>query len=407
MALFKNYLFIIILLSTSVIFAQQQENPFTIKWDKGLKVESLDKQFKMKFGGRIMVDHAFFSQDKNLDINFNPLTTTSGTELRRARIFTSGTLYGNVDFKFSIDFSGNLTTVKDAYISVNDIPYLGTVRAGHLKEPFSLEALSSSKYLSFMERPFSDDFVQQRNNGILVMNDFYKKRLSVQAGYFFNEDNSSDDKAANGGYAITARVSGLLIDNKKERKILQVATAYSYRKPSSKTYRIESRPEAHLSRLKYIFTGPISSVRNLNLINLELLYINNSFSFQSEYLSTTINTGISNPTDTYGFATYYGQVSYYVTGESKRLKNSYDGMDRISPNKNYGKSGPGALELALRYSSSDLNDQDIFGGEQHDITIGVNWYLNPATRLMANNVFADISGKGKANIFQLRFQIDF
>ncbi len=37
-----------------------QENSFNSKWDKGIQIESKDKQFKLKFGGRIMIDHAFF-----------------------------------------------------------------------------------------------------------------------------------------------------------------------------------------------------------------------------------------------------------------------------------------------------------------------------------------------------------
>jgi phosphate-selective porin OprO/OprP len=47
------------------------------------------------------------------------------------------------------------------------------------------------------------------------------------------------------------------------------------------------------------------------------------------------------------------------------------------------------------------------GGEQQDITLGVNWYLNPVTRVMLNNVFANIKDVGNVNVFEVRFQIDF
>lgn len=404
MRLSKNYFFFIFLLINGVLFSQ---NSFDFKWDKGFKVESTDKQFKLKFGGRIMIDHAFFSQDNGLDAAFNPLTTTSGTELRRARIFTSGTLYGNVNYKFSVDFAGNKSTIKDAYIGLKNLPIIGNLRIGHVKEPFRLDVLTSSKYMSFMERSFMNDFMQTRNNGIVFFNDYFDNKLSVQAGYFLNEDNSSDDKAANNGYAFTGRATSLFINNKEQKQLLHAGFAFTYRKPNSKEYKIESKPESHLSRLKYIFTGPISAVRNISLVNFETAYVSKSFAFQAEYLTTKINVGIANPIDSYNFASYYGQVSYFLTGESKIFKNSYSGFDRVKPNNNYGENGSGAWEIALRYSNSDLNDRDIFGGEQSNITLGLNWYLNPSTRFMVNNVFADVKGKGKANIFQFRLQIDF
>lgn len=408
MKVIKTHLFILILLVSTIIFSQEKNlNSFSFKWNNGFNLESSDKQFKLKFGGRIMIDHAFFSQNNDLDIAYNPLLTKSGTELRRARIFTSGTLYGNIDFKFSVDFSGNKSSLKDVYIGIKDIPIVGNIRIGHVKEPFRLSSLTSSKYITFMESSFATNYMQQRNNGVVFFNDYFDKKLSLQAGYFINENNSSDDKAANGGYAITSRATSLLINNTEKKELLHIGASYSYRKPSSKEYKIESKPEANLSRLKYIFTGPISSVNNIQLINFETAFVKNSFTFQAEYLTSKVHVGITNPIENYTFKTYYGQVSYFITGESKVFKNSYAGFDRVKPNKNFNSNNPGAWEVAMRYSTSNLNSKDIFGGEQQDVTIGVNWYLNPSTRFMVNSVFADVIGKGKATIFQFRAQIDF
>ncbi len=401
----KVFAIFMVLFSVTGFAQQPTENQFSFYWKNGFGVESADKQFRLKFGGRIMVDHGFFSQDNNLDAAFNPLATKSGTELRRARIFTSGNIYGNVAFKLSIDFSDNKTDIKDAYIGIKNIPFIGNIRVGHVKEPFRLDVLSSSKYITFMERSFAVDFLQVRNNGILFFNDFYNKRLSLQLGVFFNEDNSSDDKSANGGHAITTRTTGLLIHKKQE--LLHTGLAYSYRVPSSKLYRISSRPEGHLSRLKYLFTGPISSVKNMHLFNYEIAYVNKGFAFQAEYLTTKINTGISSHFDTYNFSSYYGQISYFLTGESKVYRSSYGGFGRVHPIKNFNKDGLGAWEIAFRYSNADLNDEDVFGGEQTNYTLGLNWYLNPSVRFMVNNVFSSIKGKGNANVFQFRLQIDF
>ncbi len=387
---------------------EKKENPFSFKWDNGFKLESADKDFQLKFGGRIMVDHAYMFQNDELDANVGPLETTSGTEFRRARFFMSGTVYSNVEFKLQVDFAGGNTVLKDAFIGVTDIPALGTIRIGHVKEPFRLEALTSSKYITFMERAFPIDFSQERNNGVLAFNDFLNDRLSAQFGAFRNSDETANNLTANDGYSLTGRITGLAIDNPEKRQLLHLGVGYSFRKPDTHDYKVSSRPEAHLE-LKYINTGTLEGVDNINLANFEAAFVNGPISVQGEYLTATVNNLNGVVFDHYNFSSYYGQLSYYITGESKNYKGSYEGFDRVKPKKNFGgkDNGAGAWEVALRYSSSDLNSEDVFGGEQSDITLGVNWYLNPATRIMLNHVWADVKDTGKASILQARVQIDF
>ena len=42
--------------------------------------------------------------------------------------------------------------LKDAYITITKIPGIGNLQFGHFKEPIGLELLTSSKYISIMER---------------------------------------------------------------------------------------------------------------------------------------------------------------------------------------------------------------------------------------------------------------
>lgn len=404
-----NYLLIAVLFFSFFVGQAQEkkETPFSFKWDNGFKLESADKEFKLKFGGRIMVDHAYLFQNDDLDTNFGPLESKSGAEFRRARLFMSGTIYSNIDFKLQVDFAGGEISLKDAYVGLRDIPGVGNIRVGHVKEPFRLDALTSSKYITFMERALPVNASQERNTGIIAFNDFLGKRLSVQAGAFRNSDESGNDIGADDGYALTGRVTGLALNNSKKKQLVHLGVGYSFRKPESKELKISIRPEAHLAP-KYTGTGTIEGIDNTNLINFEGAAVFNSFSIQGEYLMATVKTIDDSPFDSYNFSFYYGQVSYFLTGESKNYKSSYSGFNRVKPKKNFGKSkGIGAWEVAVRYSNTNLNSKDILGGEQSDITIGTNWYINPATRLMVNYVFADIKDLGKASVLQARMQIDF
>ncbi len=389
----------------SLVFSQEDpKNPFSFKWDNGFKLTSQDNQFALKFGGRIMVDHAYFFQSDALTKAYGPLISKSGTEIRRARLFFSGDIYENTHFKFQADFAGNNVNLKDVYIGFSNLPIVGNLQIGHFKEPFRLSTLTSSKFTTFMELAQNEAFSQTRNNGIMVHNDFLDDRLSAQLSTFRNANNTSDDVFADDGYIVTGRITGLAIKNEKKNQLLHLGLAYSYRQPESKEYLVSARPGSHLAP-KYISTGILKDVDEINLINFETAYINGPFSFQGEYLNATVNTAISR----LNFSNYYAEVSYFITGESRNYKSSYDGFGRIKPKNNFGgkNKGAGAWEIALRYSETDLTDKNIIGGKQGDIALGLNWYLNPVTRLMINHIWVNIEDQGNANILQGRIQIDF
>lgn len=390
---------------TSVLIFPQ-DNPkgdFSFKWDNGFKLESADKNFKLGFGGRLMIDHAAFWQNDDLEDVFGPLETEKGMEIRRARMYFSGTVYNNVEFKFNFDVAGGEIGIKDMYIGIKNLPGISSLRIGNVKEPLRLSSLTSSKYITFMERPFHTDFVPMRNNGVLILTDFHDKRISAQAGFFRNASNG-DDVFANDGYVLTGRISGLPVQNSDNTNLIHLGASYSYRKPSLEEFHIDARPEAHLSSEKYLNTGLMENVRNINLFNLEAAFVANSLTAQVEYTRASVKG-----TTDYDFSTIYGQASYFITGESRIYKSSYSGFGRIKPKRNFiGKgSGPGAWELALRYSYANLNHGDVLGGREQNLNFGVNWYLNPVSRVMFNYAWADVIDAGNLHILQMRVQVDF
>lgn len=70
----------------------------------------------------------------------------------------------------------------------------------------------------------------------------------------------------------------------------------------------------------------------------------------------------------------------------------------------------GAWEVAARCSSIDLFDGSVDGGEEDNVTVALNWYMNPNTRIMLNYQYLDLDRdtvSDDASAVQARFQIDF
>jgi len=107
---------------------------------------------------------------------------------------------------------------------------------------------------------------------------------------------------------------------------------------------------------------------------------------------------------------YYVQGSWVLTGESRPYSKGTIG--NVRPVHDYG-----AFEVAVRYSSVDLNDGPVYGGKEDDWTIGANWYLGQHFKLQANYIFANTTKRygapinGDADVdprvFEMRAQIMF
>jgi phosphate-selective porin OprO/OprP len=377
---------------------------FSFKWDNGFQLKSPNDNFSLNFGGRIFVDHAQLFPNSDLERNYGMLNHYSRTELTSARLFFSGEIYENVEFKLQVDFAGEKVAFKDVYIGITNIPAVGNLRIGQLHEPFRFSALTSGKYTTFMERGANTHFSHNRNTGAVIFNDFFNKRLSVQLGAFQNPSDSTVEGLHHDGYAVTGRITALPIRDIEKSRLLHLGVGYSFRNPESKEYEVSISPGSKLAD-KFIETDIIQNVNDVGLLNLEAVYIHGPFSLQSEYLDATVNIDNGN----YHFSNYYAELSYFITGESKKYQGSYQGFGRVKPKKNFGgkEKGFGAWEVAAEFSQTDLNDGIVKGGQQFQLAMGVNWYLNPVTRFMFNYSHASIENKGNLDVVQARLQIDF
>ena len=160
-----------------------------------VNAQTPDKE--MKFGGRIMYDMAVWG-DTAMD--------NSGTEFRRVRFYNSGKIYGNVKYKLQLDFAGGKIAFKDVWMELNKLPIKGNLRVGHFKEPLRLEAITSSKYITFMERSFAIAMSAERNSGAMYHATFGEK-ISLQTGVFREGDAFGNDKESANNVNLTSRIA--------------------------------------------------------------------------------------------------------------------------------------------------------------------------------------------------------
>jgi len=379
--------------------AESSPTDFRVFWKEGLNFNSQDGSFKLKIGGRLQNDWFWSSEEDSIKSNVGE--QEDGVEFRRARIYFSGLIYDNVKYKLQLDFEGGDADFKDAYLALTDFP-LGTLRMGHFKEPFSLDELTSSKYITFLERALPNAFAPSRNTGIMLHNVSSNERITTAIGLFRDTDNYGEDSGDDGGYNVTGRITALPIYKDKGASLLHVGAAYSHRNPDD-SFSFDASPEAHLAD-DFVDTGSIAGDR-VDLLGLEAAWVNGPFSLQSEYI--TADAGRFTGSDV-RFDGYYIQASYFLTGENRSYKTSEAAFSRTKPKKNYSSGGGcGAWEVKARYSELDLNDGSITGGELDNITAGLNWYLNPNTKIMWDYIHADKDRIGQANIFMIRLQFDF
>lgn len=365
-------------------------------WKEGLRFKSSDKAFEVKVGGRLMNDWAWLSADDELksdEVDWN-----SGTEFRRARLYIGGHIYENIKFKAQYDFAGGDADFKDAYIALTKLPGIGQLKVGRFKQPFGLEELTSSKYITFMERAMSiEAFVPSRQSGFLIGSTAWDKRVTWAVSTFRITDGYGDEYGDN-DMSYAARVT--ILPWKEDKNLVHLGVAYAGLKPNNDSVRFRARPEMHLAPTRLADTHSIGS-DNVGLLGVEAAAVFGPASLQGEYISASVsNLDGDDPS----FSGYYVFGSFFLTGESRPYKKGSFG--RVKPNANFGP-GAGALELAVRYSALDLEDAGIAGHEVTSFTGGVNWYLNPNTRVMLDYVSADQKDVGKASGLMTRFQIDF
>ena len=235
--------------------------------------------------------------------------------------------------------------------------------------------------------------------------------MTWAVGAFRAATDDSEISKGDGEWATTARVTGLPFCDEEGNDYVHLGVGFSRRSPPSDALSFGSKPEANLAPTYISLAGlPAETV---DLIGLEAAWVRGPVTLQGEYKTAAVDapSGAGSDQD---FDGYYVQASWFLTGEERPYRKDRGGYDSVKIKNNaFSKEhGLGAWELAARISNLDLTDGAVDSGELDDMTLGVNWYLNPNTKVMVNYIVADLDpagggAEGTTDILEFRVQFAY
>lgn len=200
---------------------------------------------------------------------------------------------------------------------------------------------------------------------------------------------------------------------KEKTQVVHLGGGFVYESAEDESsVRFRARPDSHVSDTRLIDTNS-HGYDSILRYGLELGVMGGPFTAMAEWIKAKVDRyDWVNEADVADFDAdgYYIQVGYVLTGESRGYTNGT--WKNPKPNSIVGQGGHGAWELALRWSNLDLNDNDLDGGEEDNLSVGLNWYLTPTILMRADyTTVLEVDGGQKdgvePSIFQVRTQYEF
>lgn len=369
--------------------------------------ESKDKSFKFWTDIRLNIDFTkhFDNYDNDISTTGNDadaIQLSDGGHIRRARIAFKSQIsekwYGEVDF----DFRDLEVDINDLYLKYSANDNLD-FKIGHFREPFGMMTNTTSRYVTFMERPLSSEMDPSRHVGIGA--NYSHPRFASGIGLFSDVAYGVAEKdvrrkqrtGAESSWAVTGRLMGYALN--KEHLTLGIGVGGSYRTPQItdegfNTVRVRVNDENRTSQKRFLDTDAVTNVKKIILANAEVAFAYNSFRLQGEYKIMTLDRGQLYSDINYTgqnlndakYNGYYIEVAYFLFGDKQNFNYADGEFTRVNP-----KSKRGTIELAARYSTINLNDEKaaVFGGEGKISTIGVTYWAKTNVRIIVNGAYVD------------------
>lgn len=424
---------------------------FKARWQRNqLWFETEDRAFRLHVMGRTQVDGTWVHAPQRLQV---PLAQQgigeydNAVNFRRARLGVEGTLWEVLDFQCEFDFLNTVRIVSpggavqnnqtvttegtsadrnsvintpvptEQWVQLSHIPWIGHVRVGNHKQWISMEHMTSSAFLPFMERSIAfDAFVENGNNGfapgVSVWNNYLDDNLLLALGVFTpNFRDIFGWNVGDGEMQVIGRVAGTPAYREEGRCMLHLGLGYMHSTADDRVIRFRTRPLVRNGPavLHNVIAQIQGTLEDYHLVVPEVMLIQGPFSVAAEFYGAWVNqdaggvfqrvgsqSGNVLPRGDRGRLFYHGgyaEVGYFLTGESRSYDRTFKRLARqqvYEPVFIVGGAGGGwhlgrgAWQVVARYSWADLDSKGVNGGVIHDVTLGLNWFLNPNAKIQIN-----------------------
>ena len=342
------------------------------------------------FIGALVVDRQrWLSQDSNSESQVGDLSDFDGGEIRAARFGVVGTLNFKRPWRYTVfavthafdkGFDVDTTDEFTLYDYRLDIPVGADMMlsVGKQKEPISMERLTALTYLPMQERSvIADAVMPARNHGVTLSGTAASENVSWAVGAFNNWIDSGESFSDTSNQLV-GRATWAPAAFQSASNLFHVGLGLRF-SDIKQPVRARSEPEFNKSPL-YVDTDLLSADDQMTY-NLEAYWRNGPYMLGFEYIGTDVN---SPETGDPFFSGYHLTGSWAVTGEMRSYRKRSGLFDPLPVARPVNQGGWGAVELAFRYSRTDLTDGTVDGGEADIYSLGVNWWFTRNAHLGLN-----------------------
>jgi phosphate-selective porin OprO/OprP len=353
-------------------------------------------------GFRLAVDAAGLRQGGGwVDLDQN-------VEVRRGYFYADGAvsdLGKPVTFKLEVGAVDDRFSLRNASISIHDIPYAGTFTMGAFDAPMSLSMLSSSRSTPLMERGTPVEALAPGTKAGFQFANWIEPYRFTWAFGFFSEGNDADvGDASQAAARFMGRVTWLPW-RASDRDFVHVGLSGSWAFSPGAKLHYRSRPESFLAPY-VVDTGDIDA-QQATISGLETVWQRDRLSVQAESLIARVfRDTAADPV----FGGVYVMASWFLTPDARKYEEPKAAFVSIDPSRplSWKARQLGAFEVALRTSYLDLSDADVHGGRVSELMSGLNWYWNHYVRVQFNVGWAHVIGgprPGDYGVFQTRLDL--
>jgi phosphate-selective porin OprO/OprP len=339
-------------------------------------------------GGLVLDRQNWQSQDAASRAQVGELEPFDGGEVRGLRFGAVGTLNFPTPWVYTIFGATNAfdkgfdTEDTDDFALFDlrlDIPLFGaTLSVGKQKEPISMERIMGLVYEPFQERSAAADaLLPARNTGLVLSGTAFGQRMSWAGGYFNDWLDGGDafDESAN---QLVGRLTWLAASSADESNLLHLGGGIRY-SDAKEGAAFATEPEFNQGPA-YVDTGPFDAENTLTW-NFEASWRRGPFWLAGEYSRVDVDAPVLGDPS---FDGYNVTASWALTGEMRGYQRKNGTLTPLPVARSVDNSGPGAWEIAARWSVLDANSGDISGGKSDIFSLGLNWWLTPVFGVSAN-----------------------